>query len=77
MLGVRVFLHATNQIACLIADVGPFDLARGEMRELAVVFGQAEGCGVPLTIANMALVLEGPGQVASRQTWSLSYTFAP
>ena len=77
VLGVRVFLHATNLVACLIADVGPFDLARGEVRELAVVFAQAEGCGVPLTIANMALVVEGPGQVASRQTWSVSYAFTP
>jgi hypothetical protein len=76
VLGVRVFLHATNQVACLIADVGPLDLARSEVRELAVVFDQAEGCGVPFTIANMALVVEGPGQVASRQTWSISYTFA-
>ena len=77
VLGVRVFLHATNLVACLAAQVGPFDLARAEVRELAVVFDQADVCGVPLTIANMALVVEGTGQVASRQTWSLSYTLAP
>ncbi len=51
--------------------------ARVEVRELAVVFDQAAACSVPLTIANMALVVEGPGQVASRQTWSVSDTFAP
>lgn len=76
VLGVRVFLHATNMIACLTATSGPFALARGETREVAVVFDQSDDCGVPLTIANMAFVVEGPIQVSSRQTWSLAYAFA-
>lgn len=75
VLGVRVFLHATNMIACLTANTGPFNLARGEQREVAVVFDEADNCGVPTDIANMALVVEGPIQVSSRQTWSLTYTF--
>ena len=77
VLGVRVFLHATNMIACLTASTGPFDLARGETREITVVFDEADNCGVPTDIANMALVVGGPVQIESRQTWSLTYTFAP
>jgi hypothetical protein len=77
VLGVRVFLHATNMVACLTATTGPFTLARAETREIVVVFDQADNCGVPLTIANMALVVEGTIEVSSRQTWSLAYTFAP
>jgi hypothetical protein len=77
VLGVRVFLHATNMIACLTANTGPFALARGETREVVVVFDQPDNCGVPTDIANMALVVEGPIEVSSRQTWSLAYTFAP
>lgn len=77
VLGVRVFLHATNMVACLTATTGPFALARGETREVAVVFDQSDDCLVPLTIANMAFVVEGPIQVSSRQTWALAYTFAP
>lgn len=77
VLGVRVFLHATNMVACLTATTGPFALARGETREVAVVFDQSDDCLVPLTIANMAFVAEGPIQVSSRQTWALAYTFAP
>jgi hypothetical protein len=77
VLGVRVFLHATNMIACLTASTGPFALARGETREVAVVFDQPDNCGVPTDIANMALVVEGPIEVSSRQTWSLVYAFAP
>jgi hypothetical protein len=78
VLGVRVFLHATNLLACLQATHGPFDLSAGEVREVAVVFDRSDDrCPVPLDIANMALVIEGPGQVASRQTWSITYTFVP
>lgn len=77
VLGVRVFLHASNMIACLTATTGPFSLARGETRDVAVVFDQSDDCLVPLTIANMALVVEGPAEVSSRQTWSLAYTFVP
>jgi hypothetical protein len=78
VLGVRVFLHATNLLACLQATHGPFELAAGETREVSVTFDHADDrCPIPLDIINMALVVEGPGQVASRQTWSVTYTFVP
>lgn len=75
VLAVRAFLHATNLRACLLAESGSFDLARGETRPLTVVFDRAEGCGVPLTIATMAVVVEGTVEVASRQTWNVTYSF--
>jgi hypothetical protein len=76
VLGLRVFLHATNQLACLMTTTGPFDLPRGE-QAIAIVFDEAGDCGVPLTVATMAFVVEGPEQVASRQMWRLAYTFTP
>ena len=76
VLGMRVFLHATNLVACLSADTGPFVLAQGE-QQVTVVFDESDDCPVPLSIQNLAAVVEGTSEVASRQTWSLSYTFAP
>jgi hypothetical protein len=75
VLGVRAFLHATNLKACLIAESGPFDLARGEVRTLSIVYDQSDDCGVPLTIATMAVVVEGTVEVASRRAWQVTYTF--
>jgi hypothetical protein len=37
----------------------------------------ADRCGIPNTMATLAVVVEGPVQVASGQTWSLYYAFAP
>ncbi|MFA5908883.1 MAG: hypothetical protein WC815_08915 [Vicinamibacterales bacterium] len=78
VLGARAFLHATNLQACLLTFTGPFELARGETRELSIVFDESDNCPVPLTIATMAVVVEGPAPLgASRRAWTLSYTFAP
>ena len=77
VLGVHAFLHATNLIACLLTSTGPFELGRGETRELSIVFDRSDDCLVPLTIATMALVVSGPVQVESRRAWTVSYTFAP
>lgn len=77
VLWVRAFLHATNLQACLQTTTGPFELARGETRELSIVFDESDTCLVPLTIATMAVVIEGPAPVASRRAWTVSYTFAP
>jgi hypothetical protein len=77
VLWVRAFLHATNLQACLQTTTGPFELARGETRELSIVFDASDTCLVPLTIATMAVVIEGPAPVASRRAWAVSYTFAP
>jgi len=38
---------------------------------------RADRCGTPTTIVAMAAVVEGPIEVASRQTWSMHYEFAP
>lgn len=75
VLGVRAFLHATNLQACLLAETGPFDLASGEIRTLLIEYDQAADCGVPLTIATMAVVVEGTVEVASRRAWTVAYTF--
>lgn len=75
VLGVRAFLHATHLRACLLAETGPFDLARGEVRPLSIEFDRFDDCGVPLTIATMAVVIEGTGEVASRRAWQVTYTF--
>jgi hypothetical protein len=73
----RAFLHATNQRACLQAATGPFELQPGQVRELVVVFDRSEDCGVPLEIATLAVVVEGPVQVSSRRAWAVSYRFEP
>ena len=77
VLGVRAFLHATNLRACLLAETGPFDLARGEVRPLSIVYDLSDDCGVPLTIATMAVVVEGTVEVSSRRAWQITYTFQP
>jgi hypothetical protein len=75
VLYVAAFLHASNKVACLSARTGPMDLAAGQARALELVFDRADDCGVPLTIENMAVVVEGTVQVSSRQEWTLAYTF--
>jgi hypothetical protein len=76
VLGVRAFLHAaTNLRACLLAETGPFDLARGEVRTLSIAFDRFDDCGIPLTIATMAVVVEGTVEVASRRAWQVTYRF--
>lgn len=77
VLWVRAFLHATNLQACLMTTTGPFELARGETRELSIVFDESDNCLVPLTMTTMAVVIEGPAPVASRRAWRVSYAFTP
>jgi hypothetical protein len=77
VLYVAAFLHASNKIACLSARSGPLQLTAGQSRPVELVFDQADNCGVPLTIATMAVVVEGTVEVASRQEWALAYTFSP
>jgi hypothetical protein len=77
VLGVHAFLHATNRLACLMTSTGPFELARAETRQLAIVFDRSANCPVPLDIATMAVVVEGTVEVASRRAWTITYTFAP
>jgi hypothetical protein len=77
VLYVRMFLHATNLEACLWGELAPFTVQAGAPLTIEVPTDRADRCGTPTTITTMAVVVEGPIQVSSRQTWSLRYTFAP
>ena len=77
VLYMRIYLHATNLVACLSGETAPFVVQAGTLRTVEIPIDRADRCGTPTTIATMAAVVEGPVQVASRQTWSLHYVFAP
>jgi hypothetical protein len=77
VLYARVYLHATTQIACLWGQTSPFDLQAGVAARVEVLLDNADRCGTPVTLATMAGIVEGPMEVASRQEWTLHYTFAP
>jgi hypothetical protein len=77
VLYARVYLHATNLQACLWGEIEPFTVRAGDALTIEIPTDRADSCGTPATIATMAVVVEGPIQVSSRQTWSLHYTFAP
>lgn len=73
----RVFLHDTRMQACLMHSTGPFDLRAGQDTALDFVLDDSDACRMPATIATMAAVVEGTIEVASRQEWSVAYTFQP
>jgi hypothetical protein len=77
VLYMRVYLHATNLLACLWSETAPFDLKAGVSSVVELALTRADRCGVPATIATMAAVVEGPTQIESRQTWSVHYSFVP
>jgi hypothetical protein len=77
VLYARVYLHAMNLQACLWGEVAPFNVLAGAPVTIEIPADRADNCITPTTIATMAVVVEGPIQVSSRQTWSLRYTFAP
>jgi hypothetical protein len=77
VLYTRVYLHATNLVACLWGETAPFGVQGRTPSVVDISFDRADRCGTPTTMATIALVVEGPIQVASRQTWSLRYVFAP
>jgi hypothetical protein len=70
-------LHAPTLRACLLASAGPFDLRPGVPAALDLSFDRADDCATPVTIATMAVFVEGPDGVAGRQEFALRYTFAP
>jgi hypothetical protein len=76
-LYMRVYLHATNLMACLWGETLPFTVQARVPSVITIPIASADRCGTPTTIATMAAVVEGPVQVSSRQTWSLAYVFAP
>jgi hypothetical protein len=77
VLYTRIYLHATNLIACLSGETMAFALRVRVPTMIEIPLDRADRCGTPTTIGTMAAVVEGPVQVASRQTWSLRYVFAP
>ena len=77
VLFVRMYLHATNLQACLWGELASFSVLAGAPITIELPADRADRCGTPTTIATMAVVVEGPIQVSSRQTWSLRYTFSP
>jgi hypothetical protein len=77
VLYARMYLHATNLQACLWGEIAPFTVRADVPLTIELPTDRADRCGTPTTIATMAVVVEGPVQVASRQTWSLRYVFAP
>jgi hypothetical protein len=77
VLYVRVYLHATNQIACLRGQTSPLDLEAGVATRVEVSLDPADQCSTPVTLVSMDGIVEGPVEVASRQEWTLHYVFAP
>ena len=75
-LHARIFLHATNQIACLLGQTRSFELEAGVTKRIEVVLDGADACRTPVTFATMAAVVEGPVENASRQAWQVHYVFA-
>jgi hypothetical protein len=76
VLYVRASLHSISSQACLIGATSGFQLPAGESL-VQVSFDQSDDCRTPVDVRNMALVVEGPIEVASRQEWGITYTFLP
>ena len=78
VLSATAFLHATNKVACERGTTSPFQLQPGVPTELVIVYDQPDSaCGVPATISDMKLVVEGPVQTASLQEWAIRYELRP
>jgi hypothetical protein len=72
------FLHATTKVACYRGSTGPLDLPPGVPTEVLIVFDQPDAaCGVPVTIANMKVVLSAPVQTDGLQEWAIRYELRP
>jgi hypothetical protein len=74
------FLHAADKTGCLQGRTGPLSLHAGESQTIEVVFDQVDAsdrCRTPLDLTDLALVVEGTVEVASRQEWGLRYRLAP
>jgi hypothetical protein len=74
------FLHAANKTGCLQGRIGAFNLRAGEAQTVDVVFDQvdtSDRCGTPLDLTDLAFVVEGTIEVASRHEWALHYHLAP
>jgi len=58
---------------------GPLDLRPGVPAEVTIVFDQPDtaACAIPVTIANMKVVLNAPVQTDGLQEWAIRYEFRP
>ena len=74
------FLHAADKTGCLQARIGAFSLRRGEPQTVEVAFDRVDAsdrCRTPLELTDLAFVVEGTTEVASRHEWSLRYRLEP
>ena len=76
-LGMIVSLHSPQKRACLFGSTGPLLLEAGRPVTVEVVLDRTDACATPAEISDMAAVLEGTTEIASRQEWGLHYTFSP
>jgi len=79
VLWVVGFLHGSNRLACLSGRVDGFALGANDPREVEIAFDtpDLDACTPPVTIANLAVVVEGTVEVASRQEWAVVYQLNP
>ena len=79
VLWVVGFLHGSNRAACFSGRVEGFALEAGLVTEVEIAFDtpDLDACAPPVAIENLAVVVEGTVEVASRQEWSVSYCFDP
>jgi len=76
-LRFQVFLNSNTKRTCFLASTGPLSLRAGEAQSLQVVLDPSDACVTPFTITDMAAVVEGTVELASRQEWAIGYNFAP
>jgi hypothetical protein len=78
VLWTAATLHGANRQACLSAAGDGFTLAANSTTTLDLQFDQFDaGCALPFEVLNLAVVLEGPVQTASRQEFGVRYRFTP
>ena len=71
-------LHGANKVACLSAAGEGFPLAANATLTLDLVFDRFNSsCGLPFDVTNMAVNIEGTGEVESRQEFEIRYRFTP
>jgi hypothetical protein len=71
-------LHGTNNLACLSATAGAFEIDANVPHTMTMGFDRFDAaCPVPVDIRHMSLTLSGPTQTDSRQEWRVNYTFTP
>jgi hypothetical protein len=70
-------LHANTKRACFVGQTAVADLRAGQAVSVPIVLDPVADCRTPFAITDLAASLEGTVEVASRQEWSIGYTFAP